>query len=89
MYVLYIYLFYRYVANRDTERGTWYIQCLVEAFREFAHELEITHILRKIGLKLRVVQNELGETQMSSFKNIGFHRELYLNPHLFSDANNP
>jgi len=71
-----------FVANRDTQRGTWYIYSLCQELAERAHDTEITGILKRVGRRMRCLSSEFGEKQMSSFVNTGFHYDLYFNPGL-------
>jgi len=69
-----------YVANRDTYRGTWFIECLCKVFMENAHQLEIREMLDIVAEKLKQFESEHGTKQSCAYEVRNFYKKLYFNP---------
>ena len=69
-----------YVANRDTYRGTWFVECLCKVFMENAHQLEVREMLDIVAEKLRQFESENGTKQSCAYEVRNFYKKLYFNP---------
>ncbi|KAF5303793.1 hypothetical protein FQR65_LT08128 [Abscondita terminalis] len=70
-----------FVAHRDPNNGTWYMQAICQVFMEHACDTDVENLLKIVDDKLRnLVSGAL--TQTSSFENRGF-KTCYLHPKLF------
>ena len=52
-----------YASLRDHDRGTWFVQSLVEVFMSHAHDTELVDLLRMTSERLSHFTNEMGEKQ--------------------------
>lgn len=71
-----------YVANRDTYRGTWFIESLVQIFMDRAADLEIKELLDLVANRLKEYESERGTKQAYAYEVRHFTKKLYFNPGL-------
>jgi len=72
-----------YVANRDTYRGTWFIESLVQIFMDMAADLDIKELLDLVANRLKEYESERGTKQTYSYEVRHFTKKLYFNPGLY------
>jgi hypothetical protein len=71
-----------YASLRDHERGTWFIQSLVEVFMTHAHNTELVDLLRMTSDRLSHFSNEQGEKQTCNVEMRHLYKRIYFNPGL-------
>ena len=71
-----------YASLRDHDKGTWFIQSLVEVFMAHAHDTELVDLLRLTSERLSQFTNELGEKQTCNVEMRHLYKRIYLNPGL-------
>eukprot|EP00088_Acartia_fossae_P053910 TRINITY_DN6158_c0_g1_i2.p1 TRINITY_DN6158_c0_g1~~TRINITY_DN6158_c0_g1_i2.p1 ORF type:complete len:437 (-),score=95.93 TRINITY_DN6158_c0_g1_i2:1072-2382(-) len=71
-----------YASLRDHDRGTWFIQSLVEVFMEHAHNTELIDLLRMTSARLSEFENEQGEKQTCNIEMRHLYKRIYFNPGL-------
>ncbi|XP_023324909.1 caspase-14 [Eurytemora carolleeae] len=69
-----------YASLRDHERGTWFIQSLVEVFMSHAHNTELVDLLRMTSERLSHFSNEQGEKQTCNVEMRHLYKRIYFNP---------
>eukprot|EP00094_Tigriopus_californicus_P009381 TCALIF_09046-PA protein Name:"Similar to CASP2 Caspase-2 (Gallus gallus)" AED:0.11 eAED:0.11 QI:358/1/0.85/1/0.5/0.57/7/0/265 len=70
-----------YVAHRNTQRGSWFVECVCQVFMEHAHDTDIRDMLDKVGLKMRNnYESRFGTFQTSTHESRHFYKKLYFNP---------
>ena len=71
-----------YASLRDHDKGTWFIQSLVEVFMTHAHDTELVDLLRMTSERLSQFTNELGEKQTCNVEMRHLYKRIYFNPGL-------
>ena len=71
-----------YASLRDHDKGTWFVQSLVEVFMTHAHDTELVDLLRMTSERLSQFTNELGEKQTCNVEMRHLYKRIYLNPGL-------
>jgi len=71
-----------YASLRDHEKGTWFVQSLVEVFMSHAHDTELVDLLRMTSERLSHFTNEMGEKQTCNVEMRHLYKRIYLNPGL-------
>ncbi len=71
-----------YASMRDHERGTWFIQSLVEVFMNHAYNREIIDLLRMTSQRLSNFTNEHNEKQTCNIEMRHLYKRIYFNPGL-------
>jgi len=71
-----------YASLRDHERGTWFVQSLVEVFMNHAHDTELVDLLRMTSERLSLFTNEMGEKQTCNVEMRHLYKRIYFNPGL-------
>ena len=69
-----------YASLRDHDRGTWFVQSLVEVFMNHAHDTELVDLLRMTSERLSHFTNEMGEKQTCNIEMRHLYKRIYLNP---------
>jgi len=75
-----------YASLRDHDRGTWFVQSLVEVFMSHAHDTELVDLLRMTSERLSHFTNEMGEKQTCNVEMRHLYKRIYFNPGLGSPA---
>lgn len=76
-----------FVAHRDVEDGSWYIQSFVDIMAEHAHNTSFEEMLKIIQAGIAKLRTSRGELQTASYVNIGFNKILYFNPGIYTSIN--
>ena len=71
-----------FTSQRDHDRGTWFIQSLVEVFMNHARDTEIIDLLRMTSLYLSKFTNPQGEKQTCNIELRHLYKKLYFKPGL-------
>lgn len=71
-----------YASVRDHEKGTWFIQSLVEVFMNHAHDTELIDLLRMTSQRLSQFTNDEGEKQTCNIELRHLYKRIYFNPGL-------
>ena len=71
-----------YASLRDHDKGTWFIQSLVEVFMTHAHDTELVDLLRMTSERLSHFTNEMGEKQTCNVEMRHLYKRIYFNPGL-------
>eukprot|EP00090_Calanus_glacialis_P014030 TRINITY_DN22662_c0_g1_i2.p1 TRINITY_DN22662_c0_g1~~TRINITY_DN22662_c0_g1_i2.p1 ORF type:complete len:378 (-),score=117.05 TRINITY_DN22662_c0_g1_i2:158-1291(-) len=71
-----------YASLRDHEKGTWFVQSLVEVFMSHAHDTELVDLLRMTSERLSHFTNEMGEKQTCNVEMRHLYKRIYFNPGL-------
>lgn len=71
-----------YASLRDHDKGTWFVQSLVEVFMTHAHDTELVDLLRMTSERLSLFTNELGEKQTCNVEMRHLYKRIYFNPGL-------
>jgi len=71
-----------YASLRDHDRGTWFVQSLVEVFMTHAHDTELVDLLRMTSERLSHFTNEQGEKQTCNVEMRHLYKRIYFNPGL-------
>jgi len=71
-----------YASLRDHDKGTWFVQSLVEVFMSHAHDTELVDLLRMTSERLSHFTNEMGEKQTCNVEMRHLYKRIYLNPGL-------
>lgn len=71
-----------FTSLRDHEKGTWFIQALVETFMNHAHEKELIDLLRMTSDYLSRFTNDLREKQTCNVEMRHLYKRIYFNPGL-------
>jgi len=71
-----------YASLRDHDKGTWFVQSLVEVFMNHAHDTELVDLLRMTSERLSHFTNEMGEKQTCNIEMRHLYKRIYLNPGL-------
>jgi len=71
-----------YASLRDHEKGTWFIQSLVEVFMSHAHDTELVDLLRMTSERLSQFTNDSGEKQTCNVEMRHLYKRIYFNPGL-------
>lgn len=71
-----------YASQRDHEKGTWFIQSLVEVFMSHACDTELVDLLRMTSKRLSHFTNEMGEKQTCNIEMRHLYKKIYFNPGL-------
>ncbi len=67
-----------YVSNRDTERGSWFIQSICKVLNDKRHSrLELSTLFQEVQKELKTFGLDLGEGQTSSYYAIGVEKKFY------------
>ena len=69
-----------YASLRDHDRGTWFVQSLVEVFMSHAHDTELVDLLRMTSERLSQFTNEMGEKQTCNIEMRHLYKRIYFNP---------
>ena len=69
-----------YASLRDHEKGTWFVQSLVEVFMSHAHDTELVDLLRMTSERLSHFTNEVGEKQTCNVEMRHLYKRIYFNP---------
>ena len=77
-----------FASLRDHERGTWFIQSLVEVFMNHAHERELVDLLRMTSERLSHFTNDQGEKQTCNVEMRHLYQRIYFNPGLPASVRN-
>lgn len=75
-----------FVAFRDKEVGSWFIQILCEVFMNHACDTHLLSLLQMVDERLRLQRTIDGNCQTMEISLIGFNRNCYLNPGLFDET---
>ena len=73
---------------RDHEKGTWFIQSLVEVFMNHAGEHELIDLLRMTSERLSGFKSEDGEKQTCNIEMRHLYKKIYFQPGIFQEAQN-
>ena len=76
-----------YASLRDHEKGTWFVQSLVEVFMSHAHDTELVDLLRMTSERLSHFTNEMGEKQTCNVERRHLYKRIYFNPGLIFSSN--
>ena len=76
-----------YVSNRDTVRGSWFIECICKVFMTLAATTDIRDMLDKVSLEMSSYISECGTKQTCSYEVRHFYKKLYFNPGIGPSAN--
>lgn len=71
-----------YASLRDHDKGTWFIQSLVEVFMTHAHDTELVDLLRMTSERLSQFTNDMGEKQTCNVEMRHLYKRIYFNPGL-------
>jgi len=71
-----------YASLRDHDKGTWFVQSLVEVFMSHAHDTELVDLLRMTSERLSQFTNEMGEKQTCNVEMRHLYKRIYFNPGL-------
>eukprot|EP00092_Neocalanus_flemingeri_P020369 GFUD01022067.1.p1 GENE.GFUD01022067.1~~GFUD01022067.1.p1 ORF type:complete len:449 (-),score=114.34 GFUD01022067.1:342-1688(-) len=71
-----------YASMRDPDKGTWFVQSLVEVFMSHAHDTELVDLLRMTSERLSQFTNEIGEKQTCNVEMRHLYKRIYFNPGL-------
>ena len=77
-----------YTSIRDHEKGTWFIQSLVEVFMNHAGEHELIDLLRMTSERLSGFESEEGEKQTCNIEMRHLYKKIYFQPGIFQQAQN-
>jgi len=69
-----------YTSQRDPDKGTWFIQALVEIFMNHSHEKELIDLLRMTSDYLSKFTNSYGEKQTCNVEMRHLYKRIYFNP---------
>ena len=69
-----------YVANRNTVRGSWFVECITKVFSCCAATMDIRDMLDQVSAEMRSYVSENGMKQTCSYEVRHFYKKLYLNP---------
>lgn len=69
-----------FLAHRDMNVGSWYIQCFVDTLAERACDTSFEDMLKLIQTNVERIRTEQGRLQTPSYVNTGFNKILYFNP---------
>lgn len=69
-----------YVANRDTVRGSWFIECVCKVFMAYAATTDIRDMLDKVSMEMSTYTSESGTKQTCSYEVRHFYKKLFFNP---------
>lgn len=72
-----------FVAHRNVDDGSWYIQNFVDTIAEHAHDTPFEDMLKIVQSGIAKMRTERNEVQTASYDNIGFNKILYFNPGVF------
>ena len=67
-----------YVANRDTVRGSWFIECICKVFMSYAATTDIRDMLDKVSMEMSSYVSETGTKQTCSYEVRHFYKKLFL-----------
>ncbi|XP_023933188.1 proline-rich receptor-like protein kinase PERK4 [Lingula anatina] len=76
-----------YVAYRDPQRGSWYIQTLVWVFMKFACCLDVCAMLNAVNKLMMNKDSDGNKKQMSLFKSMLTEPQLFLFPGIIENNN--
>jgi len=71
-----------YASLRDHDRGTWFVQSLVEVFSNHSHDTELVDLLRMTSERLSHFTNEQGDKQTCNVEMRHLYKRIYFNPGL-------
>lgn len=71
-----------FTSQRDHEKGTWFIQALVETFMNHAHDRELIDLLRMTSDYLSKFTNDHGEKQTCNVEMRHLYKRIYFLPGL-------
>lgn len=76
-----------YVACREPNWGSWFIQTLCEVIMENAWEHELTEMLRMVDQKVEQFPHEIGSpySQTTCWESRGAYKKFYFHPGLYDD----
>ena len=66
-----------YKSHRDHETGTWFIQALVDTFKNHAHKEELIDLLRMTSDTLSKFTNEHGKKQTCNIEMRHLYKKIY------------
>ena len=69
-----------YVSNRDTVRGSWFIECICKVFMSYAATTDIRDMLDKVSMEMSTYISESGTKQTCSYEVRHFYKKLFFNP---------
>ena len=69
-----------YVSHRDTERGTWFVECLCKVFMEQAATAHLKDMLDETARRMGDYQSEMGAMQSFEYSVRHFYKKLFFNP---------
>jgi len=74
-----------YVANRDVNKGSWYIEAICKVFMNNAADKDIREMMDQVSQEMDEYQSEGPEAskQSSTYEVRGFSKKLYFNPGLY------
>jgi len=77
-----------YVANRDINTGSWYIEAICKVFMNNAADKDIREMMDEVSKEMDEYQSDGLEAskQSSTYEVRGFNKKLYFNPGLFQEA---
>ncbi|XP_023293897.2 caspase Dronc-like [Lucilia cuprina] len=74
-----------FVAHRDVENGSWYIQSFVDIMAAHAYNTSFEEMLKIIQAGISKLRTNNNELQTASYVNIGFNKILYFNPGIYAN----
>ena len=69
-----------YVANRDTVRGSWFIECICKVFMTYSATTDIRDMLDNVSVEMSTYISELVMKQSCSYEVRHFYKKLFFNP---------
>ena len=69
-----------YVSNRDTIRGSWFIECICKVFMTHAATTDIRDMLDQVSVEMSSYVSENGTKQACSYEVRHFYKKLFFNP---------
>ena len=78
-----------YASMRDHEKGTWFVQSLVEVFMYHAADKELIDLLRMTSERLSQFTNEFSEKQTCNIEMRHLYKRIYFQPGLFENLRRP
>ena len=76
-----------YVSNRDTVRGSWFIECICKVFMGLAATTDLRDMLDKVSLEMSTYISECGTKQTCSYEVRHFYKKLFFNPGIGPSTN--